>query len=82
MRAFMWQEDLIGVAKFANASLHKISGWKARRKGGRQTFEKFETSKLRQTSEAGPKRKCDRMCGMTWQISGEEGLHWLVWRQG
>ncbi len=25
MQAFMWQEDLIGVAKFINACLHKMN---------------------------------------------------------
>ena len=24
MQAFMWQEDLIGIAKFINACLHKM----------------------------------------------------------
>ena len=37
MQAFMWQEDLIGVAKFVTACLRKMSRWKARSEGGTQT---------------------------------------------
>ena len=31
MQAFMWQDELIGIAKFVNMCLNKVSGWKARR---------------------------------------------------
>ena len=41
MQAFMWQEDLIGVAKFVTACLRKMSRWKARREGGTQTWDEF-----------------------------------------
>ena len=46
MQAFMWQEDLIGVAKFVTACLRKMSRWKARREGGTQTLDEFETRKF------------------------------------
>ena len=46
MKAFLWQDDLIGVAKFVNMCLRKRSGWKARREGGRQISEKFQTRKI------------------------------------
>ena len=37
MLAFMWQDDLISVAKFVNACIRKMSRWKAHRKGCSQT---------------------------------------------
>ena len=57
MQAFMWQDDKIGVAKFVNACLQKMSRWKARREGGRQTSGKFQTSKCRRLFEAGLRRR-------------------------
>ncbi len=56
MQAFMWQEDLIGIVRFVNACLHKMSRWKARREGRTQTLEKRETSKWCRIFEAWPRR--------------------------
>ena len=33
MLAFMWQDDLIGVAKYVIACVQKMSQWKGRIKG-------------------------------------------------
>jgi len=43
MLAFTWQDDLIGIANFVNARLHKMSRWKGQEKGCGQTPVVFET---------------------------------------
>ena len=46
MQGFLWQDDLVGVAKFVNICLGKTCWWKARRKSWRQTLEKSQVSRF------------------------------------
>ena len=47
MLAFMWQDDLIGVAEFVSACILKMSRWKAHRK---VAFETLNIGKRKETA--------------------------------
>ena len=69
MQIFMWQDDLIGVSKYINACLHKMSR-KAQQDGWSHSFGMLQASKLRQTFEAEVKLMCERL-GEKVAMSGE-----------
>ena len=53
MQAFIWQEGLIGVAKFVTACLRKMSRWKARRESRTQTLEGFDGNEGQTSDQPG-----------------------------
>ena len=62
MQAFMWQDDLIGVAKFVNACVTSSDGWKAHESRYVQTAVVLETLNSGKREEMALKREVTVGC--------------------